>query len=180
MKFLCFISLIFLVLLVNTLKTQAQKNSLIFDSSNLAQINDSFDNTKTITEIQLMESIDLYPSLQNVDDVKRLKTNVLISSIGLGVSYAAPIIIDLAMYPEDDFMGFLLIPVAGPYIHLAKAGKDYYWNDTLRGLMILDAITQTVFATYFVISLANYSKSKKSKDLTFTASMNKITLCLNF
>ena len=89
------------------------------------------------------------------------KTHMLISGLGLGLSWVATAVVSLAV--GDDFIETTLIPVAGPFITIARieSGRGYY-KEGGKGMLIVSGIMQTGFLAYFIISAAKkHSYNKK-------------------
>jgi hypothetical protein len=89
------------------------------------------------------------------------KTHMLISGIGLGLTWVATAVVSLAV--GDDFIETTLIPVAGPFITMARieSGRGYY-KEGGKGMLIVSGIMQTGFLAYFIISVVNkHSYDKK-------------------
>jgi hypothetical protein len=89
------------------------------------------------------------------------KTHMLISGIGFGLSWVTTAVVSLAV--GDDFIETTLIPVAGPFITVARieSGRGYY-KEGGKGMLIVSGIIQTGFLTYFIISaVKKHSYNKK-------------------
>ena len=130
-----------------------------------------------------IERLDTSESNYDISEITKedpIKTHRKISGISLAVSYTAPIMVDLLAFPQDSYKGYLFIPVIGPFIHLGKAGKNYYWSQALRDLLIVDGIAQTAFATYFVVSLTRPIKPHETKKITLASSLNSMTFKIQF
>jgi hypothetical protein len=110
----------------------------------------------------------------------RIRTNRLISGIGLATSFVANVIGDFLF--DDGYRKYTLIPVVGPFITIGiieSHQNEEYWPGA-KGLLILSGVAQTAFATYFIISLTKHSKPAEAKNLEVVSSMNSIKLRFQF
>jgi len=186
MKILHYSMIISLVLLLHSVRVYAQSSSMKPGPPELMQL--SFHFNKISEQTEMLKTLDMHSDFhyindyQNINDnqINNIRTHRIISGIGFLTSYTVPLLFDAIAFPDDEYMAYLLIPVIGPYLHLSMAGKDYYWSGTIRGFLIFDAIAQTVFATYFVISLASNPKPGNSKNLTIIPSLNTLTIRAQF
>jgi hypothetical protein len=101
------------------------------------------------------------------------KTHILISGIGFGLSWAATVVVSLAI--GDDFFGTTIIPVAGPFVTIARieSGRGYYKQGG-KGMLIASGIAQVGFLTYFIISAArngSYNNSYNKKLVIMPSAM---------
>jgi len=127
---------------------------------------------------------DAYSSNYDASEIMRrehIRTNRLISGIGLATSYGVTVIGDFLF--DDGYRKYTLIPVIGPFITIGIIEKSHqneeYWPGA-KGLLILSGVAQSAFATYFIISLASHSKPAEMKNLAIVSSMNSVKLRVQF
>lgn len=108
-----------------------------------------------------------------------IRTHRLISGLGLAVIWTATVIVDL-MY-DDGYREFTLIPVIGPFITIGiiESKGEEYWPGA-KGLLILSGLAQSIFATYFVISLTSRPKPRKKITAVIYPTLNSINLKILF
>jgi hypothetical protein len=112
-------------------------------------------------------------------ETNRIKTQRLISGLGLAVSWGGTVIVDLL--EQDGYRGSTLIPVIGPWITLARMARnhDSGWPGA-KALLVVSGLAQTGFATFFIISLTSHPKPKETKNLAISAGLNSINLKIQF
>jgi hypothetical protein len=109
----------------------------------------------------------------------RIRKHRLISGLGLAGSWVATFVGDL-LY-EDGYRMYTLIPVIGPFITIAiiESHHESFWSGASE-LLILSGVAQSVFATYFIISLLKHPKPSETKSVTVWPSVNSINLRIQF
>ena len=110
-------------------------------------------------------------------EMDRLRTRRLVSGLGLAVSWVGTVVGDL-LY-DDGYRQYTLVPVAGPWITLAKLGSNPGWPGA-KPLLILSGVAQTGFAAYFIISLARRPKPRETKNIAIWTNFNSIHLRIQF
>lgn len=115
----------------------------------------------------------------NDTERNHIKTQRLISGLGLAISYIGTVVVDLLDY--DGYRRYTLIPVVGPWITLAKMAHNHDpgWPGA-KPLLVLSGLAQTGFATYFIISLTRHPKPRATKSVTIGANFNSINLRIQF
>ena len=105
----------------------------------------------------------------------RIRTNRLISGLGLATSWIATVIVDSLVW--DGYRQYTLVPVIGPWITLVKmaSNEDQGWPGA-KELLFLSGVAQTGFATYFIISLARHPKPRETKNVAIWTNFNSINL----
>jgi hypothetical protein len=108
-----------------------------------------------------------------------IKTQRLVSGLGLAISYIGTVVVDLLF--DDGYRRYTLIPVVGPWITLAKMARNHDpgWPGA-KPLLVLSGLVQTGFATYFIISLTRHSKPRETKNVAIGANFNSINLRIQF
>ncbi len=109
----------------------------------------------------------------------RIRTHRLISGLGLAISWTATVIGDM-MY-DDSYRAYTLIPVIGPFITIGiiESKGGVYWRGA-KDLLILSGIAQSIFATYFVISLVSRPKPREKITVAIIPTFNSINLKIQF
>lgn len=109
----------------------------------------------------------------------RIRTNRLISGLGLATSWIATVIVDSLVW--DGYRQYTLVPVIGPWITLVKmaSNEDQGWPGA-KELLFLSGVAQTGFATYFIISLARHPKPRETKNVAIWTNFNSINLRIQF
>jgi hypothetical protein len=126
---------------------------------------------------------DAHSSNYDASEITRrdhIRTNRLISGIGLATSYGVTVIGDFLF--DDGYRKYTLIPVIGPFITIGiieSHQNEEYWPGA-KGLLILSGVAQSALATYFIISLERHSKPVETKNLAIVSSMNSIKLRVQF
>ena len=122
---------------------------------------------------------DTSPSEENDPELSRIGKQRLISGLGLAASWVGTVVVDL-LY-ADGYRPTTLIPVAGPWITLARmaSNHDPGWRGA-KALLVISGIAQTGFATYFIISLTRHPKPKETKAVALSVGFNTINLRLQF
>ncbi len=123
---------------------------------------------------------DLGTSEENDPERKLIRTRRLVSGLGLAISWIGTVVVDL-LYPSDSYRSTTVIPVAGPWITLARLAShhDSGWPGA-KALLILSGVAQTGLATYFIISLTRHPKPRETKSVAISASFNMINLRIQF
>jgi len=119
------------------------------------------------------------PSEENDPVLRRIRTQRLISGLGLAASWVGTVVGDL-LY-EDGYRSTTLIPVVGPWITLARmaSNHDPGWSGA-KALLVVSGIAQTGFATYFIISLTRHPGPKETKAVALSAGFNTVSLRIQF
>ena len=117
---------------------------------------------------------------ENNPELNRIRKQRLVSGLGLAVSWAGTVVVDL-LYPSNAYRSTALIPVAGPWITLARmaSNHDAGWPGA-KPLLVLSGVAQTGLATYFIISLMRHHKTIETKSVAISASFNTINLRIQF
>jgi hypothetical protein len=115
----------------------------------------------------------------NNTELNRIRKQRLVSGLGLAVSWAGTVFVDLLRY--DGYRSTTLIPVVGPWITLARMGSNHDpgWPGA-KALLVLSGIAQTGFATYFIISLTRHPRPKETKAVALSAGFNAVSLRIQF
>lgn len=157
------------------LRTKAQTGNLKADFLELKDIN------SLRYSVPCNYTIDFEVNKESGSQRDPVRTHRMISGIGLATTYVSTVVVDL--FYDDGFRKYTLIPVVGPFITIGKIENNRdiyeYWPGT-KGLLILSGVAQTAFATYFVVSLVRHPKNDKTKNLTFTTSLNTMSVRIRF
>jgi hypothetical protein len=105
------------------------------------------------------------------------KTHMLISGIGLGLTWVATAAVSLSY--RGGFSNTTLFPVAGPFITMARIESGHGHYDPFdKAMLIVSGIMQTGFLTYFIISAVK--KHSYNKKLVIMPSAMPAGLTINY
>jgi hypothetical protein len=118
-------------------------------------------------------------STENNSELNRIRKQRLLSGLGLAVSWAGTVAVDL--FAEDGYQSTTVIPVVGPWITLARMAShnDPGWPGA-KALLVVSGIAQTGLTAYFIISLTRHPKPKETKAVALSAGFNSVSLRIQF